>query len=252
MSMSANKDISLDEALRMLRNLRDSGFFTETAELVLKLEDRLNRQSPNTQTYIEFESEDSPNALKHLNLLYKAISEQQSIELTYLTVGVRQLQVMTFYPYLLKKYHNAWSFLGMDKATRHILILSVENIQDVKLLPSEPYFKPEFNRNNYFYHSVDPAISPGQHVLTIVMKTSLEYEGFMKDIPFHPTQKIIKELYSGLIFSIEVVWNAALEREILSYGNHLKVLAPKRFARRIQERLKEAVEGYPVYSNKID
>lgn len=248
--MSDNKDISLDEALRMLRKLRDSGYFEETGQLVLQLEDRLSKQQKGVQTYIEFESRSSSQELMFLHVLYTAIVNEQTIELTYLTEGIKQLQVMVFYPYMLKEYQNVWHFMGMDKETQHILVLTVDNIQDIKVIPTEVYFKLEFERRNYFHHSIGPAISPGQHVWAIVMKTSSEYAPYMKDVPFHPTQKILKELPTGLVFSVEVVWNTALEREILSYGNHLKVLAPKRFARRILARLKETVDGYAVYSNK--
>jgi predicted DNA-binding transcriptional regulator YafY len=54
----------------------------------------------------------------------------------------------------------------------------------------------------------------------------------------------LKQTDDELIFSIEVVFNFELEREILGFGESLQVLAPKAFRHRILKRIQQMVGMY--------
>ncbi|WP_235964432.1 WYL domain-containing protein [Pedobacter gandavensis] len=54
----------------------------------------------------------------------------------------------------------------------------------------------------------------------------------------------MKEESDGLIFRVDVVLNFELEREILGFGECMKVLAPRSLASRIQKRLVESAKQY--------
>lgn len=60
----------------------------------------------------------------------------------------------------------------------------------------------------------------------------------------HASQIVLKEETDGTIFSIEVIWNFELEREILGFGEQIKVLSPRRIANKIKTRLKETLKYY--------
>ena len=62
--------------------------------------------------------------------------------------------------------------------------------------------------------------------------------------PIHYSQKMIKEDETGIIIRIDVVLNFELEREILGFGEFVKVLAPRMLASRIRQRLGKAKQGY--------
>jgi ectoine hydroxylase-related dioxygenase (phytanoyl-CoA dioxygenase family) len=49
-----------------------------------------------------------------------------------------------------------------------------------------------------------------------------------------------------VVFSLRVQLNFELEREILGFGNRLKVLGPERLKRRIKQNLEEALEAYQL------
>lgn len=62
--------------------------------------------------------------------------------------------------------------------------------------------------------------------------------------PIHHSQQLLKEEETGIIIRIDVVLNFELEREILGFGEYVKVLAPRVFAARIRQRLEKARKGY--------
>jgi predicted DNA-binding transcriptional regulator YafY len=62
--------------------------------------------------------------------------------------------------------------------------------------------------------------------------------------PLHHSQQIMKEDEKGLIIRIDVVLNFELEREILGFGENIRVLSPKKFAERIERRAHKMVDLY--------
>ncbi len=85
---------------------------------------------------------------------------------------------------------------------------------------------------------------PQQVPITVVLKIIKAHAPYVITKPIHPSQKIVKEEEDGTIFSIDVVWNFELEREILGFGEQIKVLGPSRLSRKIQARTKETIASY--------
>lgn len=64
--------------------------------------------------------------------------------------------------------------------------------------------------------------------------------------PLHHTQKLLSEDETGKIFSIRVILNFELEREILGFGSKLRVLGPRILVKQIKKQLYETLESYEV------
>ena len=64
--------------------------------------------------------------------------------------------------------------------------------------------------------------------------------------PIHDSQLVLKEDKDGIIVSIHVVVNFELEREILGFGESMKVLSPRILAQKIKKRIQTANELYSV------
>jgi predicted DNA-binding transcriptional regulator YafY len=85
---------------------------------------------------------------------------------------------------------------------------------------------------------------PTQRPQLIVLKIAKDHAPYIQTKPMHTSQKILKEEPDGVIFSIEVIWNFELEREILGFGDHMQVLSPKRLCGKIMARMKRTIEKY--------
>lgn len=235
---------TLNEVLEVLKQFKGFGYFQELNGMVTKLEDKLYKQQHKGKSYIDFEKNELLKGLEHIDSLLKAIINKRTIEITYKSFKARQAQQIIFHPYLLKEYRNRWFLLGARQKGRAIMILALDRIESFTEKLSEKYHKPEFDPGNYFDDVIGVSKVPGQKPMLVVLKIVKEHAPYILTKPIHPSQKILKEDEGGIIFSIEVIWNFELEREILGFGEQLRVLSPRRLANKITGRMNQSLKLY--------
>lgn len=235
---------TLNEVLHVLKQFNGFGYFQELNGMVTKLEDKLYKQQNKGKSYIDFEKNELLKGLKHIDPLHKSIINKKTIEITYQSFKASQSQIIVLYPYLLKEYRNRWFLLGVNRKGKATQILALDRIESFKELTTEKYFRPEFDVNTYFNDVIGVSKMPNQKPQTIVMKIVREHAPYILTKPIHSSQKVLKEEEDGTIFSIEVIWNFELEREILGFGEQIKVLSPKRLSGKITSRMKNTLAKY--------
>lgn len=235
---------TLNEVLDVLKQFTGFGYFQELNGMVTRLEDKLYKQQHKGKSYIDFEKNELLKGLKHIDPLHKAIINKKTIEITYQSFKAKLPQIIVFYPYLLKEYRNRWFILGANRKGKAIMILALDRIETFKELNSEKYHKAEFDVSIYFNDVIGVSKMPNQTTQIVVMKIIKEHAPYIITKPIHPSQKILKEDDDGTIFSIEVIWNFELEREILGFGEQIRILSPKRLSGKIQSRLKQTLQKY--------
>ena len=235
---------TLNEVLDVLKQFKGFGYFEELNGMVTRLEDKLYKQQHKGKSYIDFEKNELLKGLKHIDPLHKAIINKKTIEITYQSFKARLPQIIVFYPYLLKEYRNRWFVLGANRKGKATMILALDRIEQFKEINTEKYHKAEFDVSTYFNDVIGVSKMPSQTTQIVVMKIIKEHAPYIITKPMHPSQKILKEDSEGTIFSIEVIWNFELEREILGFGEQIKILSPKRLSGKIQSRLKQSLQKY--------
>ena len=66
---------------------------------------------------------------------------------------------------------------------------------------------------------------------------NLEHAPYVETKPLHHSQIILERLDDGIIIQIQVQLNFELEKEILGFGEGMKVLAPEKLKKRIFYRM---------------
>jgi len=235
---------TLNEVLDVLKQFKGFGYFQELNGMVTRLEDKLYKQQHKGKSYIDFEKNELLKGLKHIDPLHKSIINKKTIEITYQSFKAKLPQTIIFYPYLLKEYRNRWFVLGANRKGKAIMILALDRIEHFKEINSEKYHKAEFDVSNYFNDVIGVSKMPNQTAQTVVIKIIKEHAPYIITKPLHPSQKILREDVDGTIFSIEVIWNFELERELLGFGEQVKILSPKRLSGKIQSRMKHTLSKY--------
>lgn len=69
-----------------------------------------------------------------------------------------------------------------------------------------------------------------------------EQGNYIKALPLHSSQKIVKETDEELVISLYLVPTYDFEREILSYGSRVKVLEPQDLRDKIKAEIKIMLE----------
>ena len=235
---------TLNEVVGILRQFKGFGYFQEINSMVTRLEDKLYKQQHKGQSFIEFEKNDLLKGLRFIDPLHRYIQEKKVIEIEYQSFKARREQFIQFHPYLLKEYRNRWFLLGFNPTSKSEQILALDRIVHLKELHEVSWLKPEFAVHQYFEDVIGVSKVPKQKAQKMLMKIDPASAPYILTKPLHPTQTILKQDSTGTIFSIEVIWNFELEREILGFGEQLQVLSPKRLAGKIIARLKATLGKY--------
>lgn len=240
-----NQDLdTLGEVLSVLKQFKGFSYFDELNSMVTKLEDKLYRQKNKGQSFIDFEKNDLLKGLEHIDTLHKSIMHRQVMCISYKSFKAKDAGEIVFHPYLLKEYRNRWFILGLNQKGNGIMNLALDRIESVKQLQKEKYAKPVIDVHKYYDDVIGVTKGRGQAAQVVVLKVSKENAPYIITKPLHHSQEIFKETRDWVFFKIKVIWNFELEREILGFGEGMKVISPTRMQSKMKARLKEAIRVY--------
>jgi predicted DNA-binding transcriptional regulator YafY len=238
------QDLSiLSEVVGVLKQFKGFGYFQELTGMVNKLEDKIYKQQHKGKSYIHFETNDLLKGLEFIDPLHKAIINRQPVQIQYQSFRARQPSNHIYFPYLLKEYRNRWFALVGNK-NGMILTLALDRIVEVNNATGEKFVEPSVNMDSYFDDVIGVTKNIEQKPVLIILEIDRENAPYVITKPLHNSQKIIERKSQCLVFSIEVIWNFELERELLGFGESIKVLSPKKLKGRISYRAKKIFENY--------
>jgi len=235
---------TLKEVLAVLKQFKGFGHFQELNGMVTRLEDKLYKQQHKGKSYIDFERNELLKGLQFIDPLHKAILNKKTIEVTYQSFKASVPQVILFYPYILKEHRNRWFILGCNAKSNSVMILALDRMDHFEECPSEKYRKANFDVSTYFTDVIGVSKMPAQTAQTIIMRIDKDNAPYVLTKPLHASQKILEKDEQGVLFSIDVIWNFELEREILGFGEQLQVISPRRLKSKIAHRIKKSWGAY--------
>ena len=238
------QDLStLSEVVGVLKQFKGFGYFQELTGMVNKLEDKIYKQQHKGKSHIHFETNDMLKGLEFIDPIHKAILNRKPIELRYQSFRARQPSQFIYSPYLLKEYRNRW-FIIVGNRKGELLTLALDRIVEIKEADHEKYVEPIINMDTYFDNIIGVTKNADQKPVLVVLEIDRANAPYVITKPLHSSQKIIERRSQSLLFSIEVIWNFELEREILGFGEAIKVLSPKKLKGRISYRAKKILDNY--------
>ena len=215
------------------------------SEMIAKLENNLHRNRTDGQEIIQFESNPLLKGLNWIDPLYKAIAARRAVLIAYRSFRSRSAHEAIYYPFLLKEYRNRWFLIARNKSQNHLVTLALDRIEAVEELIKEPFVAyPEVDFAHYFDNVLGVTKSEKDQAVRVVLGVDRSTKPYILTKPLHASQTILKESEDRTIIQIEVVINFELEREILGFGSHVKVLSPRHLAKRIKTALQAAAALY--------
>ena len=224
-----DQDLSkLSETVEILRQFKGFSHFQELDGMVQKLEDHVYSAKTNQTTVIDIEKNENLKGLEFLDELYQSIIQKKTVKLTYQSFKARQANSFNFYPYYLKEFRNRWFLIGKKDTKKKSPIMNLALDRIVKIEEGElPYYEDEsFNAETYFKDVIGVSVSPTLETVEVVLFVNNVHAPYILTKPLHPSQKLISKDYYGVTISLNVQYNFELEKEILSYGDGVKVIAP--------------------------
>lgn len=235
----------MKEIVSLLKQFNGFSYVEEMSSMIARLENNLHRSSHDGRSYIQFEHNNLLKGLEHISPLYQAILNSRSLTIAYKSFKAAAAQEGIYYPYLLKEYRNRWFLICRIKSNGLLTTLALDRIIAFRELPDEPFMAhtgPDFDE--YYSDLLGVTKTEKDKAYKIVLEVDSHNAPYVLTKPLHQSQTLIRETEHGIIIRIEVVPNFELEREILGFGECMKVLAPRFLAMRIRKRLSKAYGRY--------
>ena len=239
----------LTEVVEILRQFKGFSHFQELSGMVQRLENKIYSAKTNQEPVIDFEKNENLKGLEHIETLYQAIIKKCTVKLCYRSFKARESNTFHFHPYYLKEYRNRWFVIGIKKKGAPVLTLALDRVIsiegcDVKYVPRQ-----DFNLATYLNDVIGVTVNQNGQAEKVLLLADNETAPYILTKPLHHTQEVVETTRSGVVFSLRVQLNFELEREILGFGDRVKVLAPERLKRRVKETLEHAIDLYQYEFN---
>ena len=241
-----NQDMQvLTEVADLLQQFKGFSHFSDLNEMVSKLEDKIYTQKTHSAPVIDFEKNDNLKGLEYIEVIRKAIVAKRTICITYQSFKAREASAMCFSAYLLKEYRNRWFVLGLaHQRNKPLLNLALDRIQAITDDREDYIENTTIDFSTYYNNVLGVTKSLNQRDTEVVFWVDKANAPYVVTKPLHHTQKVLSEDEIGKIFSIRVIMNFELERELLGFGAKLRVLGPRILVRQIKEQLKKTLAYY--------
>lgn len=247
-----NADMAkMKEIVSVLKQLNGFSYFDEMSDLIAKLENNVNKKEKNSRDCIQFEDNKNLKGIEHINPLYQAILSKTPLLIEYKSFRALQANKEIYYPYLLKEYRNRWFLVTKPKKNNFIRTLALDRIIEFHSLAKELYVEHTgVSWERYFSDTIGVTKSERDRAFKVVLQFDKDNAPYVLTKPLHHSQQLLSDTEDGIIIRIDVVLNFELEKEILAFGECVKVLSPRNLKARIERRLTKACQQYAEVNAK--
>lgn len=187
--------------------------------------------------------------LEHLNGLIHAITQKKVLSFTYQKFWENEKSSKVVMPYALKEFKNRWYLLAADYQSKNpsffLKTYGLDRISDLNI--SNTSFKREnIDIEKAYKNSFGIISTLGKETQEILLKFDREQANYVKALPLHHSQTVIAENEAETIFRVSLVPTYDFQREILSYGKRVQVLAPESFIQELKAEVEIMLKNFSV------
>jgi len=183
---------------------------------------------------------DDPRRQPIIARTLEATLNLRQARLTYFSRSSDRTKDYLIHPYRLAYAQGALYLLAYVPEYGEVRTFAVDRMQELALL-DERFVPIEELPDTAFPHSLGVHSGPPERVEIAFQPAAAEY---LRAREWHPTQQIADSDDGGIIVTLDVCLDRALQSWILSFGPFARVLAPERLARDIAEQFEEARARY--------
>ena len=240
----------LSEVVDILKQFKGFTHFQELSGMVQKLEDKIHVSKTKERPIIDLEKNENLKGLEFIDPIYKAIVNKTCLEVSYKSFKAQSATSFDFHPALLKEFRNRWFVLGKKTSDKPYLLLALDRIESLKDSLEELMYFDENEIIHYFNDVVGVSVNIGEAPQPVKLFIDRSNAPYVLTKPIHHSQKLVEKNDQGIIISLSVQLNFELEREIMGFGDSIKVISPARLRSRIKERLAHSIDLYHTELNE--
>lgn len=244
--VTADELHGLDFAISILNQFKHLPAIKEFEDAIMKIAGtvQLNKEARGESDHIQLDKPFIIKGVEFVEPILKAISERRVIKFTYQKHGSDATTQNLLEPYIIRESKNFWYVIGngISKKEHKILTFALDRIVDMQLT-NETFSDDKIDRKNFYKNVLGVTVAEGKPEKVVLSFSHIQGK-YIKTLPIHHSQQIIKETKNELRISLDLVINTELKMQLLSYGANVKVLEPKPLANEMKETAKKTTELY--------
>lgn len=183
---------------------------------------------------------------EYMPRLINAIKDLCPVHFTYQRYLGTESFDLEIFPYALKECRTRWYLLGTVKNQKELLSFGLDRMSNLKILSGKFKKEADIDIKKKFESLIGidgREIFPEEE---IILKFNTYDGNYIKSLPIHHSQKIIKENpeQNEIHFSLHLKITEDLILALLSRGLSLEVIKPQSLAKRICEIYREGLKRY--------
>lgn len=235
------------EAVEMLKQFKGFSHFNMLNDVVNKLDNHVYAATHNIEPVIDFEKNEQLRGLEFLDVIYNALLQKKMIEVSYQSFKAREASAFNFNPWWLKEFKNRWFVVGVKDNKETIMTLALDRITSVAISPIKLKHAGTVSLNDYYKDVIGVTVSNNLRPQNVKLFFSNLHAPYIETKPLHHSQTVLERTEAGIVIHIKVQLNFELEKEILGYGDGVRVIAPEQLRKRIYGKLRAAIKDYDAY-----
>ncbi len=248
MQISEGELFALLVAEKALQQYRGTTFeqplmsaFKKIAE---SLPDTVSLNLADWEQTISFQTRAAPILnLKIFDLLAKAASRKQQVEISYRKPGQKKPETRIVDPYHLANINGEWFLFAFDHLRKDIRTFAPGRIGHARLT-GKTFKRPEkFSvqktlRDSFGVHS-------GKGVHNVVIHFDNTVADYIREKRWHPSQKLRPIKKGGVALQMQISSLAEVERWILSWSGHAVPISPPELVGAVKRAASETLKNIP-------
>ncbi len=199
------------------------------------------REQKEVSPYVSFEHEGLWAGTRWLPQLVTAVKEHKWVGFNYRKFETDQVKHYSLQPLLLKQYQGRWYLIGRQQ-NEEDRTFGIDRIEDLKVR-DQVFTPPTGDPRARFANVVGLDHSRG-NVETVRFSCEPIQAQYLKTLPLHKSQRIIRDGKLETVFEVKVIPNYEFVQRILMLGAKVKVLQPASLVMEIYSHHLEAAKQY--------
>lgn len=198
--------------------------------------------------------ESIPSGDQKLQLVIKAMSENQRLMITYRRYRAESANSFSAAPYCVKLFRRRWYVLFKLKRRNHetgkleskesFAIYSLDRIENIELQETKFEIEQDFDAASFFDECFGVVVGDGSKPVRITLRAYGKEPYYLRDLPMHHSQKELKRTDDYTDFEVVLRPTSDFKAHLMSRGSWLQVISPKWLAEEMQEWLQDAMDRY--------
>ena len=174
-----------------------------------------------------------------------AIKERNCIEIDYEKFNLDQPKAdhRLIDPYGLKEYKGRWYLLGKDREKGELRVFGLDRISSLSISELRFNLPAQFNIHTYFKDAIGTMVIQDDVSEFVELMFTNKLAGYIKNMPIHPSQKIVEESSKGIHVRFRTYLSVELVNELMAYSDDVKVIKPPRLRKMLLKRAEQILKN---------